>query len=176
MNNSKSSLNNPTLLILSGLMVLLLIVLIVFSINKINTISDQIEIETAKLDEDKDTYEKLKQLDLLRPELESANRVLVKQIPVEPSEHDLIEYIYSLSENNKNNFIEIEFKNRQEKEDIFEMPFSMNINGKYESMIKLLNSIANGERLIRIDEIQIESVDNVKGLINTSITANAFYK
>lgn len=174
--NNKSSSNNPLLLILSGLVVLLLIVLIIFSVNKINTINDQIENITAKLYEDKDTLEKLKQLDSLRPELESANRVLVKQIPDGPSEHELIEYIYNLSKNNKNKFIEIKFKERNGNEDIFEMPFSMTIEGKYESMLKLLNSIANGERLIRIDEIQIESVDNVKGLINTSITAKAFYK
>ena len=174
--NNKGSSSNPTLLILSGLVVILLILLIVFSVNRINTTNDQIETETAKLNEDKDTLEKLKQLDLLRPELESANRVLLKQIPDEPSEYDLIQYIYILSENNKNDFIEIEFKERQEKEDIIEMPFSMNINGKYGSMLKLLNGIANGERLIRIDEIQIESIDNVNGLIDTSVTANAFYK
>ncbi len=176
MNNNKSSSNNPTLLILSGLVVLLLIVLIISSVNKINTINEQLEIETAKLEEDKNTLEKLKQLELLRPELEAANRVLTKQIPDIPSEHGLIEYIYSLSENDKNSFIEIKFKERQAKEDITEMPFSMSINGKYASMVKLLNNIADGERLIRIDEIQIENVDNVKGLINTSITANAFYK
>ena len=68
MNNTKSSSNNSVLLFLSGLVAVLLIVLIIFSMNKINSINEQIENETVMLDKNKVTLEKLKQLELLRPE------------------------------------------------------------------------------------------------------------
>lgn len=175
MNNTKSSSNNSVLLFLSGLVAVLLIVLIIFSMNKINSINEQIENETVMLDKNKVTLEKLKQLELLRPEMESANNILIKQIPDKPYEHSIIEYIYNLSEKNKNSFVEIKFEERRQKNDLMELPFKLTINGEYSSILGFLNNISN-ERLIRVDEIRIESIDNANGLISTYITANAFYK
>jgi Tfp pilus assembly protein PilO len=174
--NKKYSSNNSILLVLSGLVAVFLIVLIIFSLNKINKINDQIAVETKKLEENKQTLEMLKELELLRPELESANDILKKQIPDQPYEHGLIEYIHKLSENNKNNFVEIVFNERKKRDNLSEMPFSLIINGKYSSLLGLLDSIENGERLIRIDEIRIDSTGDGKGTISTFITANTFYK
>ena len=114
-------------------------------------------------------------MELLRPEVESANNILIKQIPDKPYEHSLIDYIYNLSEKNKNSFVEIKFEERRQKNDLMELPFKLTINGEYSSILGFLNNISN-ERLIRVDEIRIESIDNANGLISTYITANAFYK
>lgn len=176
MNNKKSIKSDSLLLIVSGLVVVLLIVLNIFSINKIKETSENIKTETTKLDENKHTLEKLKKLELIRPELESANEILIKQIPEEPLESGLLEYIQNLSNNNKNNFVEIKFEEREEKSNLSEMPFVFIVTGRYSSLLGLLGNLANGERLIRIDEIRIESMGNAKGLINTTIKANAFYK
>lgn len=176
MNDSRSSSNNSILLFLSGLVALLLIVLIIFSMSKINKMSEQIATESVKLEESKETLIKLRQLELLRPELEGANRILTGQMPEVPSEEGLIEYIYKLTENNKTDFIEIKFEERKQKNDMIEMPFKLTLNGKYSSVLGFMNNISNGERLIRIDEIQIDSMGSVNGVINTSITANAFFK
>lgn len=173
--NTKNSSNNSVLLVLSGLVAVLLIVLIIFTLNNITSINEQIKNEIVTLDKNKADLEKLKQLELLRPELESANKILIKQIPDEPYEYGLIDYINKISEINKSNFIEIKFEESKQKNDLLELPFILTINGKFASILGFLNNISD-ERLIRVDEIKIESLGNRDGLISTSITANAFYK
>lgn len=176
MNSKKIISNVSLLLVISGLVVVLLIVLNVFSINNINEISGQINSEKAKLEENKSTLRELKKLESLRPELETANEFLAKLIPEEPLEHDLIKYIQNLSDKNENVFVEIKFEERKQNENFFEMPFILTVNGRYLSLLELLDNMAKGERLIRIDEIKIDGTGDANGLINTSITANAFYK
>ncbi|NLL66714.1 MAG: type 4a pilus biogenesis protein PilO [Clostridiaceae bacterium] len=174
--NKNNISSNTILLIVSSLIVVLLVVLNIFTINNLHKTKNQVKEATTKLQEDKANLEKLNKLELLRSELESANDILIKQIPDEPSEDLLIEYIQSLSIDNDNTFLEIEFREREEKDKVFIMPFIVDVKGNYSSLLGFLNSMANGERLIRIDKIEInKSVEN-SGIINTTITASAFYK
>ncbi|MGI6084345.1 MAG: type 4a pilus biogenesis protein PilO [Acetivibrionales bacterium] len=176
MNNKKSNSNISLLLAVSGLVVILLMVLNILSVNKINNISGQIKTEKAQLDQNKATLSELKKLEQYRPELENANEFLEKQIPDEPLEHELIEYIQNLTVKNKNVFVEIKFEERKENGNLFEMPFQLTVNGKYSSLLGLLDNIDKGERLIRIDDIIFISMGNADGLVNTTIMAKAFYK
>lgn len=175
MNNKKNISSNTLLLLLSGIVVILLIVLNFIKIKNINEVSAQIESEEAILNEQKAYLEDLKKLTLIRPELEKAHKILSVQIPKQPDEDELIEYIDKLSKKNNTSFVHIQFDKRTVNGKITEMPLQLMFSGNYTSLMKFIRSISEGERLIRIDGLHINR-EGSGGSINASITAKAFFK
>lgn len=175
MNDKKNISSNTMLLLLSGIVVVLLIVLNIIKVNSINQASAQIESEEAILDDQKAYLEELKKLTKIRPELEKTHKILSVQIPEQPEEDKLIEYINRLSRENETRFVHIQFDKRTVTGNITEMPLQLKFTGKYTSLMEFISSISEGERLIRIDGLQIDREDS-SGSINASITAKAFYK
>jgi Tfp pilus assembly protein PilO len=173
--NDKKNLSGNTLLLLSGIVVVLLMILNIAKIKSISETSAQIETEASILDEQKAYQDELKKLTLIRPELEKAHRILSVKIPKRPEEDKLIEYIDKLTKENKTSFIHIQFEKRTVNSDMTEMPIQLMFSGKYTSLMEFIRSISEGERLIRIDGLQIDRGDS-DGSINASITAKAFFK
>lgn len=176
MNNKKGLSSNSVILILSGIVIILLVVLNIWNINRINKINEQVKTETVKLDKNKGVLDELNKLILMKPELEFAHRVLSGKIPKEPKEYDIIKYIEDLSKISSSNLVKIQFNDRTKKNSITEMPVELSFNGEYTSLIEFMKNLSIGERLFRIDKIQIYKEEDASGIINVNITANAFYK
>lgn len=175
MNDKKNISSNSLLLLLSGIVVILLIALNIIKINSINKASAQIESEETVLNEKKAYLEELKKLTEIRPELVKAQKILSVQIPEQPGEDQLIDYINRLSQKNKISFVHVQFEKRTINGNINEIPLQLKLTGEYTSLMDFIRSISEGERLIRIDELQIDKEDS-SGSINAFITAKAFYK
>ncbi len=176
MNNKKGISSNSIILLMSCVVIALLVVLNIWNINRINKINEQIKTETVNLDENKEILGELNELILMKPELEFAHRVLAGKIPKEPAEYDIIKHIEDLSKLSSSNLVKIQFNDRLKKNNITEMPIELSFNGEYTSLIEFMNNLSIGERLIRIDKIQIYKEEDASGTINVNFTANAFFK
>lgn len=176
MNDKKSISSNAIFLAVSGLVIVLLIVLNVININNISNKSSLINSELAMLENKKSELNELEKLSLIRPELEKAFALLSTQIPDEPSEDEIIEYISSLSAAYKNDLIQIRFDDRVANGVLTEMPLSLTFKGSYSSFVAFIDALSEGQRLFRIDEINMDKTEGADGKINASVTARAFYK
>lgn len=172
---SKIAFNkNLVLLVVSSLIIVLLMTLCFFRIRHFNETSKLIRIGTQALEGKQKRLSKLKALDSIRPELEYAFKDLQLKIPQLPLEHELVDQIELLASSNGINLNQVQFNERVENNNVNEIQFTFSITGRYSSLISLLQNISTGERLIRVDEIQIVKDENVKDTIRADITAAAF--
>ncbi|MCX7773782.1 MAG: type 4a pilus biogenesis protein PilO [Clostridia bacterium] len=173
--NKKLS-TNIILLVLSGLIVILLITLSILKFTHMKETNAAIESEYTYLDQNSSQLSRFKKLEKIKNQLESTINILEQQIPSNPDEYKIIDQIQQVSLDSVADFVQIQFSDRVQNNGINEMPFKLTFTGKYTSLIKLLNSLAEGERLIRIDDIQIAKGDNAMSSIRADISAVAFSK
>lgn len=172
------------LLITASFVVILLLVL---SISKIKHISETTQaINACNISiKDKDyRLSELQELLYIQPELESLNLVLNEQIPPFPDERQIMDELQKLSQKNGLGFLQyIAEDSRGSDTDVDTNTGSLNridldleFTGKYASIIKLLEELSIGKRLIRIDGIQIASLGNRDDNVRATISAVAFYQ
>jgi len=174
MKDRKNTTGN-TLLLLSGIVAILLMVFNFVKIKSINETTERIRSEEAMLSERKAYLDELKKLTHIRPELEKAHVILSEQIPKSPEEDRLIEYIDQLAREKGTDFVHIQFEKRTTNGNMNEMPIQLMFKGKYASLVDFIKRVSNGDRLIRIDGIQIDG-EGSDGTVNASVTAKAFFK
>lgn len=168
--------SNIILLILSGIVAVLLILLSITKYNNINDTSLKIEQQTQKLQENRIRLARLKKLEVVRPQLEKALAFLKKQIPERPYEEQILQMLEQKSINNSSDFVLIQFLERVNSNSINEMPLQLTFGGRYKSLVNVLENMASGERLFRIEEIQMTKTDNKSDYIAATISAVAFSK
>lgn len=173
--NDKKNVSGNILLLLSCIIAVLLVIFNIVKIKSINETSEQIKTEEAILSERKAYLEELKELTLIRPELEKAHEILSVKIPKQPEEDKLIEYIDKLAMENNSSLTHIQFQERVTVGELTEMPIQVTFTGQYTSLLELIRSLTQGERLIRIEWLQIDESDS-DGNLNASVTARAFFK
>ena len=175
MNNNKTMTSSRILLIASALTIVLLLVLSVFKISHIKETSSAIDNLNTVLHNNKD---RLKNLELLRdylPELENAYKTLNDKIPVSPDKPKLTDLLNKYANESNVTLIQIGFEEESEDDSLNEIPLNLSYEGEYTSIVKMLEKLDYGERLIRIDEIEIISMGSFSTNIKADISAAAFY-
>lgn len=174
-NKASGKINTPYLIF--GTVVILLIIL--FATFRIVHIKETI----ASIDQEEQAYKentaKLNQLMLIskkEEEFKQAISTMNGLIPDQAEDYDIINKINNFSSILDTNFIQIEFADMVVNNNINVMPFSLSFKGQYLSLIQLISDISSGERLIRIDDIDISQNDSVANSINVEIKARAFYR
>ncbi|NMA67527.1 MAG: type 4a pilus biogenesis protein PilO [Clostridiaceae bacterium] len=176
MNKEKRYSSHFILMILSVLMIILLIVLSVITSTRLSNVSKELEKEKINLSQNEVMLKELRALKNAKVGLELLASAMEKQIPDKPSEHVIIEILRQISQENKAILKKIKFNERKILDKLVEMPLEMEFNGRYSSIISLLEKIRNGERLIRIDSIKLSKSAQEDGFIVAQITGSAFFK
>lgn len=173
----KGSGNISTLyLMLGAVVILMIIVFAVFRIVHIN--------ETVKsIDQEEQAYQdntaKLNQLMLIskkEDEFKQAISVMSNLIPDKANDFGIINQIQDLEKKLDTNFIKIEFADKVVNKNINVMPFDLSFKGQYLSLVQLIKDMSSGERLIRIDEVDISQGDSIANTVNVEIKARAFFR
>lgn len=121
--------------------------------------------------------DKLTHLKLLKNEeavLKRKLTVLEKAIPASEKESSLVSLINGLSLDSGIHFVQIQFKESLETGGVVEMPVQLIFNASYNGLVHFLDQIEEGQRLIRLDDIQIFKTDSQTGLLRIEISASAF--
>jgi Tfp pilus assembly protein PilO len=93
-------------------------------------------------------------------------------IPGQPFEERLIKKLHQSANNSGIPMIMIKFGKRLEEKELIWMPLEISYVGSYAEFMDLLSEIMYGNRLIRIDELELYVNE---GLLEIDILANAFY-
>lgn len=110
--------------------------------------------------------------DELRKEYERLNRLL----PAQADEVGLIRYINELAIASGMVMEAIEFDDRVVNNSINVIPMKVSLKGTYSQLASLMKDIAEGERLVRFEEIEIKRGNTDADGISVSIKANAFFR
>lgn len=172
--NADSTSMKVLLVILAIAVILGMLVLIYF---KIDGIKKSYEVLVAEKTELRRDEELLAQLETLRDNedelMENYNRVL-KLMPEKPGEDEMIRYLQAKAETAMLKFIRIEFSPRVKESGYVSIPVKLSFSGNYEALQEFLKLIADGERAIRIDAVNVSSPDDGSGQITADISAHGF--
>ncbi|MTI81186.1 MAG: hypothetical protein FH758_09905 [Firmicutes bacterium] len=121
---------------------------------------------------------RLQNLKALENEADNIKRqldIMQQKLPTEPSEDELIKYIKSSADKSYIDLFEISFGEYLPKEDYVEMPFQVNLNGRYSEVVEFLVNLQNGARLVSIDEVQVVKEGQVGSNIRADISGSSYY-
>jgi len=171
MNNTKSKI----LLISSFVIIILLLVLSVFKIMHIRETSAEIDQYNITINQKEKILSELKALKDYQSELDNAYKVLNEQIPAISDEQRVIALLDQYSKENEVVLLNINFGEVKEKDSFNELSLGLSFSGEYSSILKMLENMKNGERLFRIDDIQLSRIENNSKNIKADISAAVFY-
>ncbi len=98
-----------------------------------------------------------------------------RMIPRQPGEDNILRYIYRLADDNDLRAVEIRFDTRSEMNGYTEMPLSITVEGSFQNTRSMLSQLYNGERAIRVDNINLNRTGEAGSVLRITISANAFY-
>jgi len=159
-------------------LILTLAVFTVMAIMDIMEISSQIKIEKQYWQANEQKLAQLEQLDHRKDELERVYDLLNRLIPMSADEDMLINRLDTLSRNAGLHLGSVEFGDRvvNAESNLNEMPVSLAFKGSYLKFAEILPYIIKGERLLRVEEIEIERQDGTNDVVNVKMKAKAFYR
>lgn len=176
MKQNKSISISTIILSVFGIIALLLIVLCISSFYRLKNISDKLSLYTTTMEDNLKRNNELKEIERAEEELKMSHEILKKKIPLQSSEYQIIDSMNMYAKENNINLTNIQFGDYVENGDLNQMPLNLSFEGKYSDFIKLLTTIENGERLIRIDGISLTKNEASDQKIRADIGAFAFYK
>mgnify|MGYP001256740374 CR=1 FL=1 len=175
------------LLIASTITIILLLVLSVTKISDIKKTVSEIDEVNSTLGINEGRLKNLEDLNENLDELMDDFIVLSKKIPSSPDKNKLIGLLNQYASENDVLLSQVDFdelnveesmeesEGESENDTPNELKVKLAFTGEYASLIKLLKKLDNGERLIRIDEIEISSTGDFSKILRADITAVAFY-
>lgn len=176
MNKKMSFSSSTVLMILSVIIGLIMIIMTITNIGHVNETKGDITTVENEISSNEKRLASLMLLEEKKGVLEKSKVYLANLIPRTPEEYNVIDYIQNLSRMNKTDFVQIQFEDRKQVNNLNEMPLKLSFEGRYISFIQFLGNLSDGERLIRIDEVTISKVDDTLGVIKADVTACAFFK
>jgi Tfp pilus assembly protein PilO len=172
--NAVSTGKRILLVVLAIALILGMLVLIYFRIDGIKKVYEALETEKAELGRDMETLALLEALKNGEDELIRKYSRTLKMAPEKPDEDEMIKYLQSKAEAAMLKFLRIEFGPRTEEKGYIAMPVELSFSGDYKDLLDFLKLIAEGERAIRIDALNVSSLDDGSGQITADISACGF--
>jgi Tfp pilus assembly protein PilO len=99
-----------------------------------------------------------------------------RMIPADAGEEDILRYFYRLSDEYDVKVLEIRFDNRSIGETFNTMPLVLNLEGSYSNLSRLLRRLRDGERVFRVNNIQISRTGGSGSDLRFILAASTFYK
>jgi Tfp pilus assembly protein PilO len=99
-----------------------------------------------------------------------------RMIPADAGEEAILRYFYRLSDEYDIKVVEIRFDNRSVGETFNTMPLVLNLEGNYSNLSRLLRRLRDGDRVFRVNNIQISRTGGSGSDLRLTLAASAFYK
>jgi Tfp pilus assembly protein PilO len=171
----KDSSGSKILLVaLPVLFVIAMLVLIFFKVEQIKSVTIELVTGQAGLQQDKDKLGILENLKSRESQIKQQYDRALKMIPKEPMEESLINDIQQKAALTMADFVQIKFNPRVQVGNYTDMPLDISFSGDYGEFIKLLESLRNSERVLRLDNISVSVSQEDTSKINADITAHSF--
>jgi type IV pilus assembly protein PilO len=162
--------------ILSCILIIALAIFTAITAVDISEANSAIENEEQIYEENEKKLARLEALLLIEDELRHYFDALNKLLPKQADEAGLIQHINRLSETAGLDVAMIDFGDRVVNNNLNEMPMSLSLKGSFPQLVSFMKNVANGERLIRIDQIDIRHEEATADGIIIDMEAVAFYR
>lgn len=172
--NKNSSGSKILLVAVPVLFAVAMLVLIYFKVEQIKNVTIELVTEQVGLQQDKDRLGMLENLKSREPQIKQQYDKASKMIPKEPMEESLINDIQQKAALTMADFVQIKFNPRVQVGSYTDMPLDISFSGDYKEFIKLLESLRNNERVLRLDNMTVSASQEDTSKINASIIAHSF--
>lgn len=162
--------------ILSCILIIALAIFTAITAVDISEANSAIENEEQIYEENEKKLARLEALLLIEDELRHYFDALNKLLPKQADEAGLIQHINRLAEADGLDVAMIDFGDRVVNNNLNEMPMSLSLKGSFPQLVSFMKNVANGERLIRIDQIDIRHEEATADGIIIDMEAVAFYR
>jgi Tfp pilus assembly protein PilO len=126
----------------------------------------------AIIEEQQVLLQKMKGTEVRSAEYEACLSKLQKFIPEEPEQNQFIVWVYEASESVSLNISDISFGEHTVEGGYSVMPVHLALQGSYNSMLEFLSSLMYGERLVRVDDVDLFGGER----LSMNMRINLFYK
>lgn len=134
-----------------------------------------VEIDSieALIEEQQVLLQRMKDAEARSEELEVHLATLQKMIPEDPEQNRFLIWIQQVSSDASLKLSDVSFSEHTIEEGYVEMPVQLSLQGNYKNMLKFLSNLMYGERLVRVDDIDLSESG---GNLSVDIKINLFYK
>lgn len=167
---------NVPFIILSGILIIALAIFTAITAVDISEANSAIENEEQIYEANEEKLARLEALLLIEDELRQSFDALNKLLPRQADEAGLIQHINRLSEAAGLDMAKIDFQERVVNNNLNGMPMTLSFKGNYPQLVSFIMNIAAGDRLIRIDQIDIRREEATADGITIDMKAIAFYR
>lgn len=167
---------NVPFIILSGILIIALAIFTAITAVDISEANSAIENEEQIYEANEEKLARLEALLLIEDELRQSFDALNKLLPRQADEAGLIQHINRLSEAAGLDMAKIDFQERVVNNNLNGMPMTLSFKGSYPQLVSFIMNIAAGDRLIRIDQIDIRREEATADGITIDMKAIAFYR
>lgn len=164
------------LIILAVLVVILSFVLVYIQISALANLKVEVENEEQALSLAQTNLARLLKLRANAAEYEQRLAYAERMIPADAGEEEILRYFYRLSDEYDVKVIEIRFDNRSVGETFNTMPLVLNLEGNYSNLSRLLRRLRDGDRVFRVNNIQINRTGGSGSDLRFALVASTFYK
>ena len=162
--------------ILSCILIIALAIFTAITAVDISEANSAIENEEQIYEANEEKLARLEALLLIEDELRHYFDALNKLLPKQADEAVLIQHINRLSETAGLDVAMIDFGDRVVNNNLNGMPMTLSFKGSYPQLVSFIMNIAAGDRLIRIDQIDIRREEATADGITIDMKAIAFYR
>lgn len=162
--------------ILSCILIIALAIFTAITAVDISEANSAIENEEQIYEENEKKLARLEALLLIEDELRHYFDALNKLLPKQADEAGLIQHINRLAEADGLDVAMIDFGDRVVNNNLNGMPMTLSFKGSYPQLVSFIMNIAAGDRLIRIDQIDIRREEATADGITIDMKAIAFYR
>ncbi|MEW5922002.1 MAG: type 4a pilus biogenesis protein PilO [Bacillota bacterium] len=165
------------------LSVILLIILVVLSLylslnrySSLGEVRERLRLEQQALARDEAKLRLLLELrekgPLFLEQLEHFNNL----IPEEANVHHLLPYLQRTAFLNQASLLQVHFVEEKASGDYVELPLTLSFEGSFHELLKLLRSLREGERAVRIDSIRLVQGGEALAHLRAELNASVFYR
>jgi Tfp pilus assembly protein PilO len=176
MQDKKSNNMNIIFIAASAVIIIIVIVMLVTRIMHLQDTLKQTELMEDTIAKNQIRLNELIRLSKQEEEFKQQIAIMDKMLPDEPFESDIINQAKNASDLSDTDFIQIDFQERVVNNNITTMPLSLVFNGRYQSLLSVIDKLTYGDRLVIIDEISIQQSEDNDGIIEASLKARTFYR
>jgi Tfp pilus assembly protein PilO len=163
-------------IILASLIVILSFTLVYVQNTTLAKLKIEVESEELALSLAQANLARLMNLRANAAEYEQRLVYAERMIPADAGEEGILRYFYRLSDEYDVKVLEIRFDNRFVGETFNTMPLVLNLEGNYSNLSRLLRRLRDGERVFRVNNIQISRSGDSGSDLRLTLAASAFYK
>lgn len=174
---SKVSNENKIIVVMAILIIAILIGVNARTIYSIDKVEKEIDAQMDLYRKEEAKLNEYIRLANFREELELSRELLYKQIPMGANENGIKSFINYATQLYGLTIIDLNIdSSKSEAKDVKEIPISLSIKGSYLSITRLINSLQVGERLYKIEEIELSRESGQSKDLYSNIYFIAYYK